>query len=342
MLVEPVHRGILAADIEGFGRLERSNPVRVRLRTALYRLIDQSLAQAGIEPWRCEQTDHGDCVLILLEPQIPKARLLNPFVPRLTAALGRHNRASSAEERLRLRLVIHAGEILRDAHGYSGEDLNQAFRLLDSEPAHTCLAEAPADLAVIVSDTIYQAIVKHGYRRIDPRGYRPVTIIAKETNVRAWVHAPQAPTPTSRPRASRGMAPPSTAGRRQGPVPTQLPPDVASFTGRHRELRRLSGLLATAARRPAAVVVAIDGIGGVGKSALAVHAAHAAAARFPDGQLYVDLGGFSAGVAAMSPPEAIGRLLRALGVDGNSVPVGLQEATEQFRSLLAGRRALIL
>ncbi len=341
MLVEPVHRGILAADIEGFGRLERSNPVRVRLRTALYRLIDQSLAQAGIEPWRCEQTDHGDCVLILLEPQIPKARLLNPFVPRLTAALGRHNRASSAEERLRLRLVIHAGEILRDAHGYSGEDLNQAFRLLDSEPAHTCLAEAPADLAVIVSDAIYQAIVKHGYRRIDPSAYRLVRIVAKETNVEAWVYAPKAPTLTPRPRAARVVTPPSAA-EHQGPIPTQLPPDVAAFTGRRRELRRLRGLLATAVRRPAAVLIAIDGIGGIGKSALAVHAAHAVAAQFPDGQLYVDLGGSSAGVGAMAAQDAIGRFLRALGVDGGKVPIRLEEATEQFRSLLAGRRILVL
>ncbi|SRR6266498_4964728 len=168
MPVEPVYRGILAADIEGFGRLERSNPVRVRLRAALYRLIDQSLAQARIEPWHCEHTDHGDCVLVLLEPQMSKTRLLHPFITKLAAALDRHNQGAPPAERLRLRLVIHAGEIVRDAHGHSGEDLNAAFRLLDSEPAHASLAEAAGDLAVIVSDAIYQSIVKHGYGRIDP------------------------------------------------------------------------------------------------------------------------------------------------------------------------------
>ena|SRR6266542_1833330 len=92
MPVEPVHRGILAADIEGFSRPERSNPLRVHMRDALYRLIGQSLTRAGIGSWHGEETDHGDCVLILFDANIPKTRLLNPFVPRLAAALGRHNR----------------------------------------------------------------------------------------------------------------------------------------------------------------------------------------------------------------------------------------------------------
>jgi hypothetical protein len=345
MPVEPVHRGILAADIEGFGRLERSNPVRVRLRAALYRLIDQSLAQASIDPWRREHTDHGDCVLILLEPQISKTRLLHPFIPRLAAALERHNQAAPFPERLRLRVVIHAGEIVRDAHGHSGEDLNAAFRLLDSQPAHASLAEAAGDLVVVVSDAIYQSIVKHGYGRIDPASYRAVTVMAKETNTTAWVHAPQAPPRKPRPRAARAAAPAAPAapaGDAAVPVPTELPADIVSFTGRRRELRRLRELLGTAGRRPTAVAAAIDGIGGVGKSALAIHAAHALARQFPDGQLYVDLGGTSPGLAPLAPQEVLGRFLRSLGVDGEHVPVELEDAVARFRSLLAGRRILVV
>ncbi len=344
MLVEPIYRGILAADIEGFGRLERSNPVRVHLRAALYRLIDQSLAQAGIEPWRCEHTDHGDCVLILLEPQFSKTRLLHPFVSTLAAALARHNRRAPTAERLRLRVVVHAGDILRDAHGHSGEDLNTAFRLLDSEPLHACLAQSAGDLAVIVSDVIYQAIVKHGYRRIDPAGYRPVTVVAKETNARAWIHAPEVPRRTPPRRAARAQAPPPPTVRQEGSVPpAQLPGDVAWFTGRRHELRRLRELLASTGGRQAAVVAAVHGIGGVGKSALALRAAHALGAHFPDGQLYVDLRGSSvSGLAPLAPEEAVGRLLRALGPDGESVPVGLEEAVMRLRSLLSGRRVLVV
>src|SRR6266536_2808705 len=344
MPVEPMHRAILAADIEGFGRLERSNPVRARLRAALHHLLDHSLTHASIDPWRREHTDHGDCVLVLLDPHTPKNRLLHPLVPNLAAALARHNRGAAAAERLRLRVVIAAGEILRDAHGHSGEDLTTAFRLLDSQPLHACLADAAGDLAVIVSDAIYQAIVKHGYRGIDPADYRPVTVAAKETNTTAWVHVPRVPERAPRPRAARAAASPPATVRREGPVtPIQLPGDVASFTGRHRELRRLRELLASTGRRSAAVVSAIYGIAGVGKSALAVRAAHALAAHFPDGQLYVDLRGSSAsGFSPLAPLEVLGPFLRALGVDGEDVPVELEGAVARFRSLLTGRRVLVV
>src|SRR6266542_5350375 len=286
MPVEPMHRAILAADIEGFGRLERSNPVRARLRAALHHLLDHSLTHASIDPWRRELTDHG----------------------------------------------------------HSGEDLNTAFRLLDSQPLHACLADAAGDLAVIVYDAIYQAIVKHGYRGIDPADYRPVTVAAKETNTTAWVHAPRVPARAPRPRAARAAASPPATVRREGPVtPIQLPGDVASFTSRRRELRRLRELLASTGRRSAAVVSAIYGIAGVGKSALAVRAAHALAAHFPDGQLYVDLRGASAsGSSPLAPLEVLGPFLRALGVDGEDVPVELEGAVARFRSLLTGRRVLVV
>lgn len=344
MPVEPVHRGILAADIEGFSRPERSNPLRVRMRDALYRLIGQSLTRAGIESWHGEETDHGDCVLILFDANIPKTRLLDPFVPRLATALSRHNRSVATAERLRLRVVIHAGELLRDTHGHTGEDLNAAFRLLDSDALHRCLAEAPGDLAVIVSDAIYQAIVKHGYRGIDPAGYRQVTVIAKETNTTAWVHRPPPGRRTDPSRRTRAPAPRSRAAATRGPpsipTPTQLPAAAVAFTGRRRELRRLRQLLEAAGRRQGVAVAAIHGIGGVGKSTLAVHAAHKLAAEFPDGQLYVDLRGSSPEPSPMAPQEAIGRFLRALGVAGEDVPVELEEAAARLRSLLAGRRVL--
>ena len=58
-----------------------------------HHLLDHSLTHASIDPWRREHTDHGDCVLVLLDPHTPKNRLLHPLVPKLAAALARHNRA---------------------------------------------------------------------------------------------------------------------------------------------------------------------------------------------------------------------------------------------------------
>jgi DNA-binding SARP family transcriptional activator/tetratricopeptide (TPR) repeat protein len=124
-------------------------------------------------------------------------------------------------------------------------------------------------------------------------------------------------------------------------VPTELPADVAGFTGRRVELARLEGVLAgTGQHGP--VVSAVQGAGGVGKSALAIHAAHRLAGRFPDGQVYVNLQGATPGLAPLGPLEVLGRLLRSLGVDPAQVPTDTEEAAARWRSLVAGRRLLLV
>ncbi|MEV4017888.1 BTAD domain-containing putative transcriptional regulator [Nonomuraea angiospora] len=124
-------------------------------------------------------------------------------------------------------------------------------------------------------------------------------------------------------------------------VPAELPAAVASFTGRADEVARVSAALA--GDGPGAVrICQISGIGGVGKSSLAIHVAHALAGRYPDGQLYVDLHGASPQVAPVDPVEALGRFLRSLGVAGSAVPTDLEEAAGRFRSLTVGRRMLVI
>jgi signal transduction histidine kinase len=190
MHAEPEHRGILALDIQGFGRLDRSNPSRVRMRAGLHRILKNAVAAAGIHAEHAEQSEYGDGVLVLLDPQVSKARLLHPFLPRLAGGLARYNRAAPDAERLRLRVVVHAGELLRDGQGMTGEDLVFAFRLLDSDLVRTRLRETGDDLALIVSDVIYQGIIKHGYGGIDPAGFQPSWVTAKETSARAWLYLP--------------------------------------------------------------------------------------------------------------------------------------------------------
>jgi DNA-binding SARP family transcriptional activator len=122
-------------------------------------------------------------------------------------------------------------------------------------------------------------------------------------------------------------------------VPRELPPDPVVFTGRELALGLLDESL-PAPGRPARPVV-ICGMGGVGKSTLAVHWAHRVAERFPDGQLYLHLRGYAVGVP-MRPVEALGLLLRALGVPPARVPVDLDAATGMCRTLLANRRVLLV
>ncbi|WP_328581023.1 AfsR/SARP family transcriptional regulator [Streptomyces sp. NBC_00370] len=125
--------------------------------------------------------------------------------------------------------------------------------------------------------------------------------------------------------------------------PAQLPPDHPAFTGRRAELARSQALLPPDGAQLAPVVIStIGGMAGVGKTTLAVHWAHAIAHRFPDGQLYVNLRGFHATGSIMSPADAIRTLLDAFGLPPHRIPAGLDAQVALYRSLLAGRRVLVL
>ncbi|MGQ4389166.1 AfsR/SARP family transcriptional regulator [Streptomyces sp. SAS_270] len=141
------------------------------------------------------------------------------------------------------------------------------------------------------------------------------------------------------PPTAGGTLPPAEAGSGH-PVPAQLPLEVRGFTGRQEELARLDAILTEAAQRPAAVVV--SGTAGVGKTALAVHWAHRVAERFPDGQLYVNLRGFDPSGSAVTPDQAVRGFLDAMGVPTQRVPADLQARVGLYRSLLAGRRVLVV
>jgi DNA-binding SARP family transcriptional activator len=120
----------------------------------------------------------------------------------------------------------------------------------------------------------------------------------------------------------------------------QLPMAPAGVVGRHREIEQITALLG-AGNAAAARLVVVAGPPGVGKTTVAVHAAHRLVDRFPDGQLFVDLGGYGA-----APPrtteEAVAHFLRALGMPPEGLPRRLDDAIATYRSLTAGRRLLIV
>ncbi|MET0136634.1 MAG: BTAD domain-containing putative transcriptional regulator [Kibdelosporangium sp.] len=130
---------------------------------------------------------------------------------------------------------------------------------------------------------------------------------------------------------------PRTETRPSQAAPTQLPADLPNFSGRDNELTRTSQLLAETAM----TTIAIFGMAGVGKTTLAVHFAHTVAGRFPDGQLYVHLRGFDPN-STVTSSEAVRGFLEALGVAPHRMPADLDAQTALYRSLLAGRRVLVL
>ena len=147
--------------------------------------------------------------------------------------------------------------------------------------------------------------------------------------------------PGTRGIAGRRSSPPRVPGRRPG-APAQLPADVADFTGRAGHLERLHSLVSGARQHDngAVTVAVVAGTPGLGKTTLAIHAAHPLRPEFPDGQLYVSLHGGSE--QPVPADEVLARFLRDLGVDGVRVPVDLEERAALYRTRLAERQMLIV
>ncbi|WP_199192939.1 BTAD domain-containing putative transcriptional regulator [Amycolatopsis sp. BJA-103] len=146
------------------------------------------------------------------------------------------------------------------------------------------------------------------------------------------------------PRAEPPVVVPSPAEPPAGawrPTPAQLPPDLPDFTGRADQLTALREVL-TAADRATPAVVAITGMSGVGKTSLAVHLAHGLRERYPDGQLHADLGDLDQVGDPLTGPELLEVLLTGLGVPSNRLPERLAERRGLWRSLVDGRRMLIV
>ena len=121
-------------------------------------------------------------------------------------------------------------------------------------------------------------------------------------------------------------------------IPRQLPAPPTAFTGRTGELAHLDRSEDATTR----VVTVVDGMAGVGKTALALEAAHRLADRYPDGQLYLDLHGYTEGREPIAPAEALDHLLRGIGVPGPQIPAGTDGRAALYRTRLARRQMLIL
>ena len=120
----------------------------------------------------------------------------------------------------------------------------------------------------------------------------------------------------------------------------QLPNDIADFTGREAEVNRILARLHSSSATNAVVISAVAGMAGVGKSALAVHAAHRLKAQFPDARLYANLRG--ADNNPVEPFDVLGQWLRALGRDDSTMPPDLPGRVNAYRSAMTNRQALVL
>lgn len=185
--VQPEYRSILVIDITGSGRW--NDLTQLRARAALDRLVRAAFRSAGIARHRLVVEDRGDGMIVLIPPTVSKAELFRPVLARLCDLLRKHNNAR--EPRIRLRVALHAGEVLRGPCGWVGTDLNTACRMVNGAPLYSELMRNPrSDLVLIISDAVHQAVVRHGHRGIDPASYAPVQLRVKELDTRAWIESP--------------------------------------------------------------------------------------------------------------------------------------------------------
>jgi len=126
------------------------------------------------------------------------------------------------------------------------------------------------------------------------------------------------------------------------PVRYSLPADTAVFTGRDQEVGLITGAVAAAADRGTVMIYAIDGMPGLGKTALAVHTAHLLRPQFADRQLFIDLHGHTPGQQPVAPAAALAGLLAVVGVDARSLPADLEGRNALWRDRMTGQRALLV
>jgi hypothetical protein len=352
MFQPAVHRAILIVDVESFSDPARTNAHQLAVRDGMYRALRQSFARARISWADCAVEDRGDGVLVLVSPEVPKSRLVTRVPVRLAEMLDRHNAACPVPERIRLRMALHAGEVHQDAHGFAGTSVNRAFRLVEAPPSRTALRTSSGVVALIVSDWFYDEVVRH-HPAAGPSCFRQVRVVMKETEMTAWVRVLGGrEVLTRRDTGPAASAPPPELAQPGEPssssvvVRHSLPPDTVAFTGREEELDRITAAVtqAAAAAGGAGLVAihAIGGMPGVGKTALAVHAAHLLRDRFPDRQLFIDLHAHTPGHDPLIPQAALAGLLSAVGVDARYLPEDLDGRAGLWRDRMAGQRALLV
>lgn len=268
--------------------------------------------------------------------EIPFMLARHPFAERLAGMLmtawyrgGRQAEALQVFRDLRDRLVrelgVEPGDELRRLHQ----------RMLSGDPALARPAGPTRALLRVADPAGSAGAVSAGTASggvVDAESGHGLRTVHQQTSTR---YADQLPPPDNADAGQRGAPDATTV------VPRQLPAAPAHFAGRQRELTSLTGRLgASAGGGP--TILAISGIPGVGKTALALHWAHQVQQRFPDGQLYVNLRGFDASSASVTPAEAISGFLECTGVDASQVSPRLDARAALYRSLLADKRMLIV
>ncbi|GAA1940695.1 hypothetical protein [Kitasatospora viridis] len=230
----PAHHPILVVDIENSSG--RPADVRLRLQRDTADLVGFVLAEAGTDPRSCTIDERGDGALVVLPSGSAKTALTDACLHQLPGRLGRLARQHTELARLRLRIALHAGELVRTAQGsWLGDAVDQTFRLADSPLVKEALAAAPeALMALVVSESWFDGVVRPGLCAAREQDFRPLSFTSHGRRFDARLALPGA-APTVQPPAGNGTlraqpdvkAEPAPAPEAE-PTPAPAPAAVAA------------------------------------------------------------------------------------------------------------------
>ena len=269
---EPLNCSVVFTDVAGFSDPVRTDSDRDVVRAAMYEILRSVFEASGV-PWAaCYREDRGDGAVIVVPPTISTHRVVDPLIAELADRLRQYNRRASEVVRIQLRVALHVGPVGKDAEGLTGPAVISAARIVDAPVIKARLAAEQADLVFAASDYVYDHVVRNCDGRVDPAAFEHMECQVKESHVSAWVYL-----------AGRVVPPPGLSlvpPPAPGPLPVapplgKLPPEVRGRDGLIGELRR--------ALRPypwrASRAFVIAGLGGLGKSTVALTAARMARQR---------------------------------------------------------------
>ncbi|MGH3172271.1 MAG: cyclic nucleotide-binding domain-containing protein, partial [Streptosporangiaceae bacterium] len=267
---EPLNCSIVFTDVAGFSDPVRNDGDRDMVRTAMYEILRSGFAAAGV-PWAgCYREDRGDGAVIVVPPTISTQRLVDPLMAELAGRLRQYNRRASEVVRIQLRVALHVGPVGRDAEGLTGQAVIAAARIVDAPAIKARLAAEQADLIFAASDYVYDQVVRNCGGQVDPVAFEHLQCQVKETHVSAWAHLAGRVTPPS----GLGLVSAPASAAAPGPLPVAAP-----LGNLPREVRGREGLIAELRRalrpypRRASRAFVIAGMGGLGKSTVALAAA---------------------------------------------------------------------
>ncbi|MGW0944653.1 hypothetical protein ACWD4O_19195 [Streptomyces sp. NPDC002623] len=181
----------MSVDVRGSGGLR--DGAKLRMRRDVYELTDKAFHAVGVGPALIHREDRGDGFIAALDARVPPARLIGSWLAEVHQGLRPLNEERSRP--LALRVAMHVGPVAQDDNGLAGEAMDLVCRLADAEATRAVLERSGRELVCVVTERLYQDVVRHGGRFIEPPAYRAAPVTLKEGPTTAWFHIPGEPRP---------------------------------------------------------------------------------------------------------------------------------------------------